>query len=113
MSDTWDSPDGQTHHMDDDCAPSHRKVEKTSAWTEEERNAPAPSPVAPAVVDAAQPPPPPSPPPWVAAFEPNTLIQHHGWWARIKGYGQDQDGDICVIIAPLHKTGRAMRGSFE
>lgn len=65
--------------------------EKTSRWTEEERNR-SDAPTSQAAVDGAVEPPPP--PPWVSRFPLGTLIQHGGWWARISGYGQNEQGEI-------------------
>lgn len=66
--------------------------EKRSAWDE---NAP---PVVPPITDE------PEMPEWFPAFEPGTLIQHMGWWARIVGLVEGKDGKLAVVAVPLEQT---------
>lgn len=84
--------------MNDDII--EKPPEKTSRWTDAERERDKPQPdVAPPIAPAA-----PPPPRWLPAFQRDTLIQHNGWWARIKGYGQNEDGDIGCFIVPYQPT---------
>lgn len=88
-----------------------KEPEKTSRWTEEERNNRNDVPTSPAAPDGSAEPPPP--PPWVAHFPLGTLLMHGGWWARISGYGQNEAGEIGAFIVPLHPTkGAQKRGGF-
>ena len=59
--------------------------EKTSAWTEEERE--------------AIPPKSPQLPPWFGAFAPDTIIGHNGWEAIIRHVGCE-DGRWMILIEP-------------
>ena len=80
--------------------------EKTSRWTDEERER---TDVPPPPLEA-----PPPPPPWLPAFQRDTLIQHNGWWARIAGYGQNDEGEIGCFVVPQKPTrGAVKRGAVR
>jgi hypothetical protein len=75
--------------------------EKSSAWTDDEREGNAHYVLPP----TGEPP----PPPWLPAFKRNSLVQFNGWWARVSGYGQNEHGEIGVFVVPTERTKGAMK----
>lgn len=71
---------------------SDEPVEKTSAWTEAERE------------KAETPPPVPQLPEWASAFAPGDGMQHNGWDCVIRAVGEPEPGFWFVMIEPLRRV---------
>jgi hypothetical protein len=67
-------------------------VEKTSRWTDDEREKQA-------VVDQVGPVAPPAIPPWVGTFEPGTTFTHEGWTCVVRHIGCEA-GQWLMLVEP-------------
>ena len=69
--------------------------EKTSSWTDTEREVvPAVPTTPPAAAEKL------APPPWASSFRPGTMICHKGYWCRILFIGEAAPGQWGVLIVP-------------
>ena len=75
-------------------------VEKTSRWTEAEREA-----------DAAPPPKPPTVPAWVYTFRPGTVFTHEGWDCVVRHIGCEEGHWLMLVEPMLYTPPRAVSRS--
>lgn len=76
-------------------------VEKTSAWTDTERETAASVASPPLVV-----------PPWVTSFAPNTVITHDGWEAVVRHVGCEE-GHWLVLLEPTKQIRQVSRSEYR
>ena len=75
--------------------------EKTSSWTDTEREAATPAvPAIPPASAEASKEELTKAPPWASSFRPGTMICHKGYWCRILFIGEAAPGQWGVLIVP-------------
>lgn len=72
-------------------------VEKTSAWTDEEREKPQPPQV-------------PQLPAWIVSFQPGSVFNVNGWDCAVRHVGQEE-GHWLLLVEPIRNTQRVMSRS--
>lgn len=75
-------------------------VEKTSQWTDADREIAVPAPAGITI------------PPWIPSFAPNTIITHDGWEAVVRHVGQEE-GHWLVLLEPVRQVAQRNRAAYK